>query len=419
MKPPLLARVTRLLHGLAAYGRRLPERAYLDVRASDMLEAYHARRDRYAAEALRRGLSYAPSLVAERTASRLARDGIQVRRRAREEPVHTLAFFPEIAWHAQLLDPLRQLGPLSHFDYNQHGLSSADLYARKAGTAGARGRAGAAFERFAAEAARERPVDWVFVYALGIELPAATLDRVRAITRAPVVGVCFDDKQSWDDEPFGGVPAGQVSLARSLDLAWTSARVACDWYLVEGSSPVFLGEGCSPELYRPRAGEDRDVDVCFVGARYGFRGWFVDQLERAGIRVTTAGRGWPSGSVSESQMIALMQRAKVILGLGGIGWSDQLKNVKGRDFDAPCVGAYVTSFNPDLTDLFRIGEEVACYSTPDEAIETIRALLRDPAAARRLAARGRARALAEHTWRHRFQTVLELLGIRDPSSPGA
>jgi spore maturation protein CgeB len=118
-------------------------------------------------------------------------------------------------------------------------------------------------------------------------------------------------------------------------------------------------------------------------------------------------------------MIALMQRAKVILGLGGIGWSDQLKNVKGRDFDAPCVGAYVTGYNPDLADLFRIGEEIACYSTPDEAIETIRALLRDPEARRRLAARGRARAVAEHTWRHRFETVLGLLGIRDLSPSGA
>jgi spore maturation protein CgeB len=110
-------------------------------------------------------------------------------------------------------------------------------------------------------------------------------------------------------------------------------------------------------------------------------------------------------------MVALMQRAKVILGLGGVGWSTDLKNVKGRDFDAPCLGAYVTSFNPDLADMFRIGEEIACYSTTDEAIEIVRDLLRSPEKRRRLAERGRARAVAEHTWALRFRTLLEKLGI--------
>jgi hypothetical protein len=224
--------------------------------------------------------------------------------------------------------------------------------------------------------------------------------------------MCLDDKQSWDDAPFDGEPAGQVAYARHLDLAWTSARVACEWYLVEGGNPIFLGEGCSPELYAP-AGEVRDaVDVCFIGARYGFRPSFVAKLEAAGVHVTTAGHGWARGSLSDEETVALMQRAKVILGLGGVGWSADLKNVKGRDFDAPLVGAYVTSFNPDLTGMFRVGEEIACYSTPDEAVEIVRDLLSSPEQRRRLAERGRARSLAEHTWRHRFETVLETLGVR-------
>jgi spore maturation protein CgeB len=151
--------------------------------------------------------------------------------------------------------------------------------------------------------------------------------------------------------------------------------------------------------------------VCFVGARYGFRPAFVSQLEAAGIRVTAVGPGWPSGAVPLDEMIGLMQRAKIILGLGGIGWSLDLKNVKGRDFEAPCVGTYVTSFNPDLAEMFRIGEEIACYSTVDEAIEVVRGLLRDAPRRRGLAERGRARCVAEHTWDKRFEFILQLLGI--------
>jgi hypothetical protein len=407
----LIPRAARLLKGAVAYGRGFPEQAYIDLRASHMLAEYRRRRDHYATEAARRNLAYHDALVAERTAARLGGTHIRVRPRPRGQPVHTLTFLPRVSWHEQLLAPLRKLGPLSRFDYNQHGLRSADLYARKPFAVAQRASACAQFERFAIDAARETPVDWVFVYAVGLEILPRTLERVREITGAPVVGMCFDDKQSWEDGPFGGEPAGQISLAPFLDLAWTCARVACDWYSVENGNPVFMGEGCSPELCLPGDPSLQDLDVCFVGARYGFRSWFVGQLEKAGVQVQTAGQGWPSGSISEAAMIATMQRAKIILGLGGIGWSPNLKNVKGRDFDAPCIGAYVTSFNPDLAEMFRIGEEIACYSTPDEAIEVVRALLKDPEARRSLAARGRARCLAEHTWGHRFERVLELLGI--------
>jgi hypothetical protein len=396
--------------GVGRYGRYLPERGYIDVRASYMLGEYRKRREHYAAEVARRGLGYESALVPARTAERLRTQGLTVRRRPRGESVHTLAFFPNISWHGQMLEPLRSLGRVSYFDYNEHGLATRDLYARKPTTVDARKAACAAFERFAADAARACKVDWVFVYALGIELLPGTLERVREVTGAPIVGMCLDDKQSWEEEPFAGAPAGQLPLARPLDLAWTSARVACDWYLAEGGNPVFLGEGCSPDRYSP-ADVEQDIDVCFVGAGYGFRPWFVRQLERAGIHVTTAGHGWSAGSVSDDQMTALMRRAKIILGLGGIGWSPDLKNVKGRDFDAPCIGAYVTSFNPDLAEMFRIGDEIACYSTPDEAVEVVRDLLRNPEKRARLARRGRERCIAEHTWKHRFETVLHLLGV--------
>jgi hypothetical protein len=378
-----------------------------------MLAEYRKRRDYYAAEASERGLEYSDAAVGATTTRRLSAAGIRPRARKRDEPVHTLAFFPDISWHSQLLAPLRRLGPLSHFDYNEHGLRSGDLYARKHGAVAQRQAAGAAFERFAREAHRERPVDWVFVYAMGIELPASTLARVRDIVCAPVVGVCFDDKQSWEDEPFGGEPAGQRALAPLLDLAWTSSRVACDWYSVEGGNPVFLGEGCAPDLYTQGDPAMHDHDVCFVGARYGFRPAFLRQMEAAGVRVTAVGSGWPSGPVSTERMIGLMQRAKVILGLGGIGWSQELKNVKGRDFEAPCVGAYVTSFNPDLAEMFRVGEEIACYSTIDEAVEIVRVLLRDAGKRRGLSERGRARCIADHTWDRRFEFVLRLLGVFD------
>jgi hypothetical protein len=247
-----LSRAGRLLKGMAAFGAHLPERGYIDVRASHMLEEYRERRERYAAEALRLGLVYDETRVASRTAARLNASGVTVRRHARGEPVHTLAFFPGMSWHTQMLGPLRELGPVSHFDYAQHGLDPYDLVARKPGTFELRAGCLDAFEQYAQDAARRQPVDWVFVYALGIETTAATLARVRAITGAPLVGMCLDDKQSWEGEAFGGEPAGQAAHAAAFDLGWTSARVACEWYMVEGGTPCSSAKGAPRSATDPR-----------------------------------------------------------------------------------------------------------------------------------------------------------------------
>jgi len=223
--------------------------------------------------------------------------------------------------------------------------------------------------------------------------------------------MCLDDKQSWEGPEYGRQRVGQIDIAPELDLAWTSARVACEWYMVEGGNPLYLAEGCSSDLFVP-GDVAQDLDASFVGQGYGFRPEFIDRLRRMGVSVQAFGYGWPDGGLSESDMIRVMQRSKVILGLGGIGWSEGLKNVKGRDFDAPCVGPYVTSYNPDLSDWFQIGSEIACFSNADEAVDVIRRLLLDEKARARVAARGRARCLLEHTWRARFETVLRLLGVR-------
>lgn len=405
-----------LFRGAASFLDGLPSRSHVQLRAELMLEAYRRRRERYRQAAADRALTYRDDDVLARTAARLKSANVRFRPRGGNEPVHTLAYVPMISWHRQLLAPLTELGPVSHFDYESHGLRYADLANRVPGALAQRAAAAGEFEQFARKASDERPVDWVFVYATGLEVPAATLARVREITGAPIVGMCLDDKQSWEGPEYGRQRVGQIDIAPELDVAWTSARVACEWYMVEGGNPLYLAEGCSPELFQPGDGT-HDIDVSFVGQCYGFRPDFIDRLRRMGVSLQAYGYGWPDGALSESNMIRVMQRSKVILGLGGIGWSEQLKNVKGRDFDAPCVGAYVTSFNPDLTDWFRIGSEVSCYSNADEALDVLRWLLRDDDARGKLARRGRARCIAQHTWRARFETVLEALGIREQRQP--
>jgi spore maturation protein CgeB len=112
-------------------------------------------------------------------------------------------------------------------------------------------------------------------------------------------------------------------------------------------------------------------------------------------------------------VVEIFNRSVINLGMGGIEYSEELTNVKGRDFDIPGTGGgvYLTTFNPDLAQHFVIGEEILCYRNRDEMVELIRYYLDRPDEAAAIAARARARALREHRWLHRYQTMLEILGV--------
>jgi spore maturation protein CgeB len=112
-------------------------------------------------------------------------------------------------------------------------------------------------------------------------------------------------------------------------------------------------------------------------------------------------------------LVEIFNRSQINLGHGGIGYSETLTNVKGRDFDVPCTGGgmYLTTFNSDLAQHFRIGEEIACYQSREELIDLIHHYLRRPDERREMARRARQRCVREHRWSYRYIRILQLLGV--------
>lgn len=81
--------------------------------------------------------------------------------------------------------------------------------------------------------------------------------------------------------------------------------------------------------------------------------------------------------------------------------------VNQRVFDVPAAGGFLlTDFREQLAEVLEPGQEVICYRQPEEIPELVRFYLRHPAERRRLAQAARKRVLAEHTYRHRVQTML-------------
>ena len=207
--------------------------------------------------------------------------------------IHTFAFIPDLGWHRELLLDLRSLGPVTVFDYVSMGFSWDEFW--KADRAGlARRRAMNDIFFASLKTAHEaRPVDWVFVYATGIEISAGSIRLVAEELGIPTVNMCLDDKQSWTGPFMGDHYGGQVGLASAFDLSWTSAGVACEWYVVEGGRPIYLPEGFNAAIYKPQQ-VVQDIPVSFIGGAYGYRPAVVDYLLRHGVPLQTLG---PAGLI--------------------------------------------------------------------------------------------------------------------------
>jgi spore maturation protein CgeB len=81
-----------------------------------------------------------------------------------------------------------------------------------------------------------------------------------------------------------------------------------------------------------------------------------------------------------------------------------------RVFDVPAAGAFLlTDYKEALFEVFP-PEEVATFRTLEEAREKLAYYLKYPETRRRLATRARERVLSQHTYVHRLQKIMQVMG---------
>jgi spore maturation protein CgeB len=180
---------------------------------------------------------------------------------------------------------------------------------------------------------------------------------------------------------------------------------------------------CVPEQHHPiepTAEETRRfaAPISFVGNAYPYRTRFVREL--AGYPVRLWGGGWDRVEAPEVRaMVAggpVWGRAKLAvysgstLSLNHHHPMNDIVGVNTRAFElAASAACQVVDAKDELAHLFTAGEETVVYHDLAELRRQLDHYLAHPDEARDIGERARKRALAEHTLRHRIETMLAVL----------
>jgi spore maturation protein CgeB len=207
-----------------------------------------------------------------------------------------------------------------------------------------------------------------------------------------------------------------------------------DRYIVDklrdklGSRHVFyLPQACDPELHHPvelTAEEQRfyGCELTIAGNAHSFRAAQLACLVGRDLKIW--GKGPPAWLehpifahhtnhyVAGIEKCKAMRAAKIVVNANHYA---EIAGTNKRTFEVAAIGAFQITDTPALADVFEPDVEVATYSTMADMLERIDHYLARPEERAAMAARAAKRALAEHTYAHRWTAHLDALGLDVPA----
>jgi spore maturation protein CgeB len=254
--------------------------------------------------------------------------------------------------------------------------------------------------RIGARLTRHRP-DLVIAYKAAALVPEV-IGELKARRSAQWVNWWPDGPHTLDTTLRLGAPYDRVFL-------FDSSMV--ERHRAAGRKADYLALGFDPEFYRPPAnGATKTAPLVFVGSYEPHRERSLAGI--TGLGLETFGPGWPAGPRFGADLVRTLAGAKVGLNLHQFfdepvdrGWYGTGANQ--RVFELAGVGtAQLSDAKQDIGRHFAENREIALYRTQGELRARAIALLEDDRGRNAMADAARARAVREHTWRHRLEEML-------------
>jgi hypothetical protein len=357
-------------------------------------------------------------------------------------------------WYRNLYEPLVDLGNEVVLFSAEQGRSAAKHH-----DAALRGVfSQKLLDAFRVEHAR-KPFKLFFAYLMDGMVDVGVIDEIRK-TGVPTCNFSCNNIHQFDlvDE-----------LSPHFDFNLHSERAARPKFLAIGATPIWWQMASNPKYFKPYD-VARTIGASFVGANYATRTRYIAHLLENGIDVHAYGPGWVSGDlnqrralmkrywfifraatarsprtqhwasakldeldfrrdlsarfpnnvhapISDDDLIALYSRSHISLGFLEVYDAHDpsrpvLQHLHLREFEAPMSGAlYCTGYSDELAEFYEPDVEVLVYRNQHELLDKARYYLAHPNEAERIRQAGRARALRDHTYHQRYQTLFRELGL--------
>lgn len=261
--------------------------------------------------------------------------------------------------------------------------------------------------KFLETAVHERP-EAIFCVPVHYELWLETLALAKRATGACLIAWATDD--SWKYEESSRF------IAADFDIFATTYRSALEKAARDGLPNFVLTQWAAPGsvLMPPKPAEACRHRVSFVGAAYGNRRKWVEELRRRGIDVACFGYGWEGGAIPAADIPRIINDSAISLNFGDSGLVLQgwrivrSRQIKARVFEVPAAGGcLLTEPAEGLDEYFVPGGEIETFAGADELAGKITRLLQAPEARDRMAIAGHRRVATQHAYEIRLRQLLD------------
>ena len=252
----------------------------------------------------------------------------------------------------------------------------------------------------------------VFIYSSDFIITQETIAFMKR-QNVMVISFCWDDLLYFKGKVNGQL-VGINYLSRFVDLNLTFSPEVIPRYNFY-HSPCFFWEGVPllgtfPVSLPDHTRLESEFYVLFIGSRYGWRASFLEQLQKKGLQIKCYGKGWENGSLDSSQMQIEIRNAPLTIGFAGVGYTQSITTIKGRDFEVPSYGGlYLTQHSRGLEKIYDIGKEVLCYSDLDDCFNKICIVRDNIKLADSIRIAGYQKAIQTCTWTSRMKYLQNLI----------
>lgn len=123
---------------------------------------------------------------------------------------------------------------------------------------------------------------------------------------------------------------------------------------------------------------------------------------------------YQKGCIYGEDVVEIYSNSAIVLDIHFLfSKSNVIPNVTTRVYEVPACGGFIlTNFSNQLPHLFKVGEEIVCYSNENELKEKSRYYLNNPEERKKIAAKGRERVLRDHMYLNRLKKILSIINVK-------